>query len=260
MAIKGKKKSGSRGSQARRRPAAAPRPAPAATRRKPPWYETAAGRVIAAVLVVLVIAGIGTIVGINRSNANEEKQRRERVENYENELTSISQSASTAIGQMAAISPAATPEQLETLEKDAQEWATEIETAATRAVAATPPEDVSNIHPHFQQAFNIYLTSARLLGDAAGAEGKAQADLLTRATEVRAHADGTFINAVAQLDDVLIDLGGDPSGLQPPSAAAAPPAGATEIPVDPGEGEGAGGQGDQGDQGGGEEPGSDEGG
>jgi hypothetical protein len=255
MAIKGKKKSGSRGSQARRRPAAAPRPVVGATRQKTPWYNTAAGRVIAALLVVLLIAGIGTLIAVNRSNAREQEERRETVERYVNEVKSAVQSAAPAAAQMSAIAPGVPEDQLETLAEDAEGWATEIEAAASRVVAIQAPEEVASIHPYFTQAFQLYSTNAKLLIDAADAEGKAQADLLTRATEIRSNAEGVWAAATAQLDTELGELGGDPSGLLSPATAGA----TATVPTTPsgGGGQGGGGGGQGGGQGQGENANSD---
>jgi len=248
MAIKGKKKSGNRGSQARRRPAAAPRPVVSSARSKAPWYNTATGRVIAALLVVALIAVVGTMIAVNRGTAAEKEDKIEAIEGYTAELSSIVQSVAPTIGEMSTIAPGVPPEQLETLKEDAQGWADDIEAAASRVVAIQPPAEVVGIHPYFQQSFQAYSTSAKLLIDAADTEGKTQADLLTRATEVRSNADGVWSTATAQLDEELAELGGDPSGLQPPSiagaSAAVPPAPAEEE-----EGGGGGGQGNGGGQG-----------
>ena len=267
MAIKGKKKS--RGSQARRRPAAAPRPA-VAVRRKDPWYNTALGRVIAAILVVLVIAGIGTAIAINRSNANKEKDKLQAVEDYVSELRAILQSATGPAGGMSQIAAGAPPDQLETLKEDANGWVTTLEAAASRATASVPPEEVGNVNGYFVQSLQLYVSSARMLGDAANTEGDTQTNLLQRASEIRAQADGVMTNAITDLDEVLGELGGDPSGLQPLgiSAAAANPQAPPTLPGDAptapageGEGEGQGGEGGAGEgEGGGQGGGNNNGG
>lgn len=257
MAIKGKKKSGNRGSQARRRPAAAPRPVAAASRHKDPWYNTAAGRVIAATLVVLLIAGIGALIAKNRSDASEKQKRLEAIEDYTNEVTALVQSAAPSVGAMSAVVPGAEAEQLETLKEDAEGWTTEIEAAAGRASGIQAPEAIRPIHAFFGESFQLYLTTARLKGNAADAEGKAQQDLLTRAAEVQARADAVWGNAVLQLDEELGELGGDPSGLQSPGMAGAQAAIPT-TPEEPSGGEEGDGEGSGGD-GGGEDSGSDDG-
>lgn len=262
MAIKGKKKS--RGSQARRRPAAAPRPTVTA-RHKDPWYNTALGRVIAAILVVLVIAGIGTAIAINRSNANKQKDKLQAVEDYVSELRAILQSATGPAAAMGQIAAGAPPDQLETLKKDSDGWVTTLEASASRATASVPPEDVGNINGYFVQSLQLYISSARMLGDAAGTEGDTQTNLLQRASEIRAQADGVMTNAIGQLDEVLTELDGDPSGLQPLGIAGASanpelpptlpgdaPAPEGEAPAPEGEGEGGGdGQGGGGNNSGG---------
>jgi hypothetical protein len=199
-------------------------------------------------LVVVLLAGIGTMIAINRSNAAEKEDRREAVEKYVDELTAVVQSAAAPVGEMSTVAPGVPAEQLETLKEDADGWATDIEAAASRVVSLQPPEEVNSIHPYFQQAFQAYATSAKLLIDAADTEGKTQADLLTRATEVRAGAEQVWASATIQLDEELGELEGDPSGLQSPGIT-----GASAVPPVPTEGDGGGGGGDNGN--GSDEPG-----
>jgi hypothetical protein len=246
VAIKGKKKAGSRGSQARRRPAAAPRPV-SGTRRKEPWYNTATGRVIAALLVVLVLSGIGAVIAVNRSNANERSNKVEAIEEYVDVLESIVQSTAPSAAAMTQVTPNAPADQLESLRADARQWGESFEAAASRTSSATPPPEVASVNPFFTQSLQVYLSSARLMGDASSVDGDLAA-LLTRASEIRAQADSVWSSAVAQLDEELADLGGDPSGLQSPGLAAAsgavPPA--PEPPPDEGGDGGGGGNGDGG--------------
>ena len=253
MAIKGKKKSGNRGSQARRRPAAAPRPVVSSARSKIPWYNTATGRVIAALLVVALIAVVGTIIAVNRGTAAEKEDKIEAIEAYVAELSSVVQDAAPAIGEMSTVTPGVPAEQLETLKEDAQGWTDDIEAAASRLASMQPPEEASSIHPYFLQAFQGYSTGAKILIDASDTEGKTQADLLTRSTEVRSNAEGVWATATTQLDAELTDLGGDPSGLQSPAVAGAPaavpPAPAEEEQGGDGGGDGEGGGGNGGGQG-----------
>ena len=223
MAIKGKKKSGQRGSQARRRPAAAPRAALTA-KTKTHWYETAAGRVIAAILVVLVIAGIGGLFAINRSNASKEEKRREAVEDYVGELRSILQTASPVATEMAAVPLTPGDATNKQIEDGAKGWIEQLQKASTRATAVIPPESVSKISPIFPRSLQTYLTTARLFESIPKLEGPAAADVLTRAIEYRTNADADWATAVQLIDEVLADLGGDPSGLSSPAAGAPPPA------------------------------------
>jgi hypothetical protein len=242
VAIKGKKKSGSRGSQARRRPASAPRPV-AVARKKEPWYHTSTGRVIAAILVTLIIAAIGSAIVVARGNANEEKDKREAVEDHVDELTSIVQSVAPAAGAMAQITGSSPPEQLAELDELSKGWIESFEGAAGRLSGATPPEEVAQLNQFYTQSMQLYLSAARLMGDAAALEGKARADVLTRATEIRAQAEGIWTSTTALLDEELTELGGDPSGLQSPGVAGASAAVPTAPSAPEGEGnDGGGGQ------------------
>lgn len=237
MAIKGKKKAGSRGSQARRRPAAAPRPV-VTTRRKDPWYSTATGRVVAALLVALLIAGIAGAVVWNRNNANEKKEKLEALEDYVDDVEAIVTGTGSATAALSQITPTAPAEQLETLREEAPGWIDSYETATGDISGLTPPEEAAPINAFFMQSFQLYTTAARMLSDASELEGKAQANLLTRASEVRGQAEGNWIAAVAVLDEEFAALGESPSGLESPGTAAA-----STAPVAPPEGDGGGGGG-----------------
>ena len=79
MAIKGKKKSQSRGSQGVRRPAAAPRPTVSA-RRKTSWWRTRDGLLIGGIFLVVAIGVVVWLVISAQDRAEQREQEQATLE------------------------------------------------------------------------------------------------------------------------------------------------------------------------------------
>ena len=228
MAIKGKKKSGSRGSQARRRPAAAPRPTAAAHYRTP-WHRTAAGQVVAGILIMVLLGGIVGAIAKTRSNTAAKEKRLDAVETYSSDVRGLLQAVRGPAGAMTEVPP--TPPKKKpyaTLAKDADGWIKSLQEAQAKLPPA-PPEALANANALFGQSLQMFVTAARtymLVPDVT--EEKAQTELVARASEQRSHADAIWISAVGFLDEELIEQGGTASGLGSPGTA---PAGSTpQVP------------------------------
>ena len=275
MAIKGKKKSQKRGSQARRRPAAPPRPA-LTPQRRTAWYRSQTGIAILGILAIIVIALVVTRVQSAREAGEELDQRQEALDTYTDEVRTVLQSLRPAAGAMTAAPPALEEdEQAEELEKSAADWTKQIEAAQTQFAGAAPSgrlietePSAQNIHNLYAQSVSMYLTAARTYELAATLDGTAQADALASATTQRGQASAVWTEATALLDKRRASAEIDPSGLTAPDAAAGagaapgtmpgelpsgfpteelPPEG--EVPPDDG---GGGGQGGGGQGGGGQ--------
>ncbi|MDQ4095728.1 MAG: hypothetical protein M3174_05975 [Actinomycetota bacterium] len=271
MAIKGKKKSQKRGSQARRRPAAPPRPAVAP--RRTAWYRSQTGIAILGILALAIITVVVLRVQSAREASEELERRQDALDTYTDQVRTVLQSLRPAAAGMATAPPALEePELAEELEKNAADWTKRIEEAQTQLGGAAPSgrvielePSVQNINNLYAQSISMYLTAARTYQLAATLDGTAQADALASATAQRGQASAVWTEATALLDKRRSSAEIDPSGLTAPDAPAAgetapgtmpgplpsgfpteelPPEG--EIP--PGEG---GGGGDGGGQGGG---------
>jgi hypothetical protein len=250
MALKGKKKSQSRGSQGRRRPAAAPRPAlaPRAPRR---WYRTTTGRAVAAIVAVALVGGIVAAIIGARSGAGDLERRQGSLRNFTGEVRVVLQELRTAAGAMS--EAPVTPEgaDLDELRENARLWARTIQSAQGRLVSIAPARGTAVAQRLFAQSAQLYASAATTYGLVDRAGAAVSDDLLRRAAEQRDQASGIWQTATELLDAErrAADLG--PSALSPPSvpgaAAPAPPPEQGQGGQDAGGGQDQGGQ-DQGGQ------------
>jgi hypothetical protein len=243
MALKGKKKSQSRGSQGRRRPAAAPRPAvaPRAPRR---WYRTTTGRVVAAIVAVALVGGIVAAVVGARSGAGDLERRQSSLRTFTGEVRVVLQELKVAAGAMSDAPVTAEGARLDELRQNARVWVRTIQAAEGRLVGIAPARGAEIAQRLFAQSTQLYASAANTYGLVDRAGAAVSDDLLRRAAEQRDQASGIWQTATEVLDAErrAVDLG--PSALSPPSVpgAVAPP-----PPPDEGEGQGQGqGQGGQG--------------
>ena len=81
MALKGKKKSRVRGSQAKRRPASAPRPA-YGSHEKPRWYQTTQGMVIGFIIAAVLVVFVWWFVADKRSESQARETKQEQLQAY----------------------------------------------------------------------------------------------------------------------------------------------------------------------------------
>lgn len=255
MAIKGKKKSQSRGSQGQRRPAAAPRPVYTG-RKHTPWYKTNEGRLIGGMLIAVVVGVTIWLVADAQSKSRERTETRQALEDYVGTVRSFTNALGPVAEEMGG-APQTGPDVGE-LKKDSEKWSTDLSTAQAQIVSVPPPDEASVASKLFDQSMASFLSAARTFGSAADAEGELQTELLAQAHEEHLQATGLFELGVEALDAELLDVGGDNSGLVLPQATpqnpepGQSPGGSTqtiEIPAGGGGGGKGGGQG--GGQGGG---------
>lgn len=241
MAIKGKKKSQSRGSQARRRPAAAPRPVVGKGTKKR-WYQTTAGQSIAAIgtLVVIVVALV--LVNNARTEARELEQRQETLENFTDQVKALTETLSGPATDLAAAGQ--TPP--DDLGSEAEGWRDAFTAAQAQAAQLPPAEGTTTVQQLISQALSLYRGAATVLIQADAAEDEARTELLAVATSQTASAESVWQAAVEVLDTARDDAEMNASGARSPAGgpAAEMPAAEATIPVETDEGSGGnGGQG-----------------
>lgn len=250
MAIKGKKKSQSRGSQARRKPAMAPRPATGKPR-KPPWYKTTAGQTMAAIGTMILVLLI--LIGVNnaRTESREREQTEQSFESYTDQVRALLQSITGPASEMAA----ATQTPPENLKRAATGWSEAFTGAQTQVVQLLAPEGASASSELFAQSMSLFASAANTFATAADLEGQQRTELLAAASAQVGSAAQVWSAGVTVLDDARGDNDMSPSGLRSPTEA--PPSGMqtpsaeTTIPVDPDDaGDDAGDGGGGGDGGG----------
>jgi hypothetical protein len=243
VAIKGKKKSQQRGSQARRRPAMAPRPAPGRAQ-KVPWYKTTKGQTIAAIsALILVVVGLAMFSNAKKE-ADERKQAQEALENYTDQVKALQQRISQPATEMA--TAAAAGEAPEDLAADAEEWTTIFTGAQAETAQFFAPEGATASGQLFTQSINLFKAAAETLTVAAGLEGQDQTALISAVSTQVQTAGGVWDAGVTVLDDARDEVELGASGVTSPisntqPAIQATPGATTTVPVSPGGGGGGGG-------------------
>lgn len=222
MAIKGKKKSQNRGSQARRRPAMAPRPVTGKTK-KPPWYKTTAGQTLAAITAMVLVL----LIVISVNNARTASQEREATEQsfkaYTDQVRGVLESITDPASEMAA----ATQDPPEDLKAKAKGWSEDLVGGQAQLAQLSPPEGATASAELFAQSVNLFKTAADTFTTAAGLEGEQRPALLTAAGAQVASASQVWDAAVTVLDEARDANDLSPSGLRSPIAA---PPSAAETP------------------------------
>jgi hypothetical protein len=229
MALKGKPKSGTRGSQGRKRPATAPRPAPVAARDLP-WRHTNSGRLVIALVIALVVGLVWWAISTAQTNAERRDARQETLNEYTGQIRTVSQAITEAAGEMAAVPPTPDEAALAGLGDSSTRWAKAFTDAQAPLVETFPPsQSLQRANGLFQQSLQLYDSSARTYGLVPRAEGKLQTDLLARAAAQRDQAAAIWAAAVAFIDAARTGAELDASGIATPGseAAATQP---TELP------------------------------
>ena len=222
MAIKGKKKSQKRGSQARRRPAAPPRPA-VQPRRKTAWYRNPTIVAIVGALAIVAIAVIVWAVQKNREDAEALERKQDQLTNYTDRVRTVLQTMRTPAGAMAAAPTAIEDEQqAETLAKDVDSWAKDLQEAQGTFAGIAPAASVQSIHGLYTNAIQMYMLAARTYDLAANTpDTQTQTQALSLASTQRTQANALWTEATALLDRQRDSAELDPSGLTAPDGAAA---------------------------------------
>jgi hypothetical protein len=228
MAIKGKKKQQSRGSQARRRPAMAPR---AAYNRSAhvPWYRTAGGRVAAAIVVVLLIAAVGGTVAAISSNNSEDRDQQIAVEDYTDRVRNTLTALSQPVSSLAAFPPNPTEQELKQLPDAVARWKTALREVQSGSGELKPPPELKNVNILFVESIIGYLSAVDELNAVTRVEGDSRKDrivrelLLRNAADDRNRATAVWSTGVALLDEARARLDLEASNITNPLVG--PPAG-----------------------------------
>ena len=223
MALKGKKKKGRRGSQARRRPASAPRPTAVARRR--PWYQTTRGRTWGSIAALAVIGLIAWAVTNQSSEASRLEERQEALDTYTGQVRTVLQTLTPPVGEMAGASTIP-PEELAAT---AKAWDKGFSGAQKALSQANPPTDVQPVNALLLRSILMYVQAADTYELVPELEGDAREKLLSQAGVQVQNADAVFASAVAVLDQARLDADLSASNLESPSTSA-PPAGPETTP------------------------------
>ena len=228
MAVKGKKKSRVRGSQARRRPAAAPRPSYGG-RDKPRWYQTTAGLVIAFLIVVSVVIAIWAIVANNRSEAQELETAQDQLRTYTASLENVANTVTPVATDLATASELDD----EQLTKDTKEWRKDLGTAQTTLTQMTPPTGLDPLNGLLSQSLLLYVQAAEQYALLPELEGDTRTQVAAKAGATFQAANNIFASAIQLLDTERQENEMASSGLTAPGAPpeSMAPGGEVQIPT-----------------------------
>lgn len=218
MAIKGKKKPPSRGSQARRRPATAPRPT--ITPRTPPWYTSQLAKLTFAVIGVVLLGAL-IAAGLNaRSAAAELEERQETLADYTSDVRSLLQQVRAPASEMTQAPMTTDDADLKALEENAERWGEQLQEASTGATGLTPPPDAAATNRLFVEAIASYRGAAEtyaLVDDVPGGDAEL---VLLRAIEQRDRGTAIWEAATEVLNEERGDAELDPSAIGVPTSTA----------------------------------------
>jgi hypothetical protein len=215
MAIKGKKKQQRRGSQARRRPAVAPR-GPAARATHVPWHGTPGGRVAAAIIVVILIAAIGGTIAAVSSNNRAEQDRAAVLDAYTGQVRTLLQEVSGPATQMAAFPAEPSAQELKALPDLVVRWRNGLRSAQNGADLLQPPDRLRQVNVLFVESIVEYLSTVETYEVASTVEGNARQRILDTAVDDRNRATALWTTAVALLDQERDESGLSASNIGSP--------------------------------------------
>jgi hypothetical protein len=222
MALKGKKKSQSRGSQGRRRPASAPRAA-YASRTRQPWYRTPAGRGIAALVLVIAIVAIVAFVQ-SRPNTAALTARKDSLDQYTGDVRGLLQSITPPATSENAVPNKLSAKDAKRLATSSKSWLSELAQAqqSIGAVSApTPTTQSANVL--FVESIELYKQAATIYGLAPSTSASVQVKLLASGANLRNQATALWQEGINILDQARTDAKMTPSQLRIPTAGAVAP-------------------------------------
>ena len=232
MALKGKKKSRDRGSQARRRPAAAPRPSYGA-REKVRWYQTTQGLVIAFLVAATAIIFVWWWVADSRSDAEALETTQEQLQTFTTDLRTIVQNLTPLTTEIAS---ASTLEDDELLEKT-KAWKNQLADVQTTLGQVVPPSDMPALTGLVSQSMVLYGESIDLYQLVPDLEGDARDQISAKASGSFQAANNLFSIMIQLVDGERAESELQPSGLTAPGAQETAPApDELTIPSTPGGG------------------------
>ena len=229
MALKGKKKSRARGSQARRRPANAPRPSYGG-REKPRWYQTTSGLVIAFLLAAAAIIFVWWFVADSRSENQARQDEQAALQTFTTDLRSVISSLTPLTTDLAT----ATGLDDDELAEKRDTWNEQLSGVQTSLSELSAPEDLAALGGVISQSTLLYGQAIDGYVSLPDLEGKARKTLSASATSSFNAANNLFSVAIQLLDQARSEADLAPSRLSAP--ASEPPAPAPEPTLDSREG------------------------
>ena len=223
MALKGKRKAQSRGSQGRRHPAQAPRAAYGARSRQP-WYRSTVARVIAALVLV---AALVAVIAVFQSGADSGSlsERQNALDGYTGDVRALLQGITPAATDENSVPNKLSPPEAKALTRQSKSWRSQIATVQKTVGAVRPPTPaMQSTNIVFAESIQLYSQAATIYGLAPGTSARVQTKMLAAAASLRDQATALWQQGVNLLDQARIAAKMPPSQLRIPTAGAIAPA------------------------------------
>jgi hypothetical protein len=222
MAVKGKKKSQSRGSQGRRGPAQAPRAA-YAPRVKEPWYQTTLGRILAGLVLLLVVAVIVAVVR-SGSDSGDLTQSRNALDQYTGDVRALLQGITPAATEENEVPNKLSSAEAKALKKKSSSWLSQladVQQTAGKVTAPTPVTQTASIL--FVESIQAYTQAATIYGLAPDTSSSVQVKMLASGASLRNQATALWQEGINIVDQARTGAKMVPSGLRIPTSGAVAP-------------------------------------
>ena len=215
MALKGKKKSRVRGSQARKRPAAAPRPS-YGTREKPRWYQTTQGLVIGFLVTAALIIFVWWFVADSRNESQAREATREQLQTFSSDLRGLFQNLAPIASEL----EGAGTLEIKDVPATTKELKNQLADVQTTVSQVAPPEDLTAATALLSQAMLLYAQSIEQFELLPDLEGATRDEVSAKATASYQAANNIFVAVIELLDKERSEVDLAPSGLASPGSQA----------------------------------------
>jgi hypothetical protein len=229
MAVKGKKKSQSRGSQGRRGPAQAPRAAYSATA-PVPWYRTTAGLVLAGLALLIALIAIIALVR-SGSDAPDLTNRKDALDQYTGDIRGLLQDITPPAAGENGVPNKLSVKDVKALKDQSATWVSQLQQAGQNVGKVTPPTPgAQSANVVFAESVQLYVQAARIYGLAPSTSPSVQEKMLASGASLRDQATSLWQQGVNLLDQARSAAKMPPSQLRLPTAGAVAPPSATATP------------------------------
>lgn len=218
MALKGKKKSRARGSQARRRPAGAPRPSHGG-REKPRWYQTTPGLVIGFLVAVTAIIFVWWFIADSRSESQAREDQQAALETFTDDLRTVITNLTPLTTDLAT----ATGLDDDELADKTKTWNEQLSGVQASLAELSAPRELAAAGGVVSQSTLLYGQAIDGFGSLPDLEGKARETVSSSATGSFNAANNLFAVVIQLLDEARREADLSASGLTAPASEAPTP-------------------------------------
>ena len=213
MALKGKKKSRVRGSQARRRPAAAPRPTYGG-RDKARWYQTTAGITIGFLVIASLVIFTWWWVADSRSDSRAREARIEEIQAFTADLRALFQNMTPLVTEIQGAGSLSDDD----LTENVKAWKKQLPEVQSASAALAPPTELASTAGLVSQSFLLLEQSIDLYALIQDLEGDSREQAQASASGVFSASGSTLTTLVGLIDQARGELDLPPSGLVVPGS------------------------------------------